>query len=191
MKDTLIDASTFTARGGKELVNDPNILDFPRTVDLRVYHLGLRPGEVANRIVCTHANPFFTTPLIVPGIQATVGSPSRAEALAALLDKRPEPFKLASERGFLTITGRYGGVPVSIVSIGMGSPNMDFFVRETRESVNGDMVIIRFRQNYSLLSDFYSEMSYETKGWGRVARSQIFRFRLLWFPSTVSKSAGT
>jgi hypothetical protein len=30
-------------------------LDFPRTADQRVYHLGLRPGEVANRIVslCT------------------------------------------------------------------------------------------------------------------------------------------
>jgi uridine phosphorylase len=25
--------------------------DFPRTADQRVYHLGLRPGEVANRIV--------------------------------------------------------------------------------------------------------------------------------------------
>lgn len=27
------------------------IADFPRTADLRVYHLGLRAGEVANRIV--------------------------------------------------------------------------------------------------------------------------------------------
>ncbi len=26
-------------------------VDFPRTADLRVYHLGLRPGEVANRLV--------------------------------------------------------------------------------------------------------------------------------------------
>jgi len=33
MKDTLTDAN------------------FPRTADQRVYHLGLRPGEVANRIV--------------------------------------------------------------------------------------------------------------------------------------------
>jgi len=74
----------------------------------------------------------------------TVGAPSRAKALALLLDERPEPFKIASERGFLTITGRYKGVPVSIVSIGMGSPNMDFFIRETRESVNGDLVIIRY-----------------------------------------------
>ncbi|KAF4566165.1 hypothetical protein EYR40_002021 [Pleurotus pulmonarius] len=106
MKDTLTDAN------------------FPRTADHRVYHLGLRPGEVANRIV-------------------TVGSPSRAETIAKLLDESPQPFRLSSERGFLTITGRYKGVPMSIVSIGMGSPNMDFFVREVRECISGDMAVIR------------------------------------------------
>ena len=52
-------------------------------------------------------------------------------------------FTLASERGFITYTGRFGGVPVSIVSIGMGYPNMDFFVREVRECVKGELVIIR------------------------------------------------
>ncbi|KAK7052559.1 uridine phosphorylase [Favolaschia claudopus] len=106
MKDTLTDAN------------------FPRTADLRVYHLGLRPGEVANRIV-------------------TVGSPSRARTVASHFDTTPKPFELASERGFLTITGRYKGVPVSVVSIGMGHPNVDFFVREVRECLSGDMLIIR------------------------------------------------
>ncbi|TFK70867.1 purine and uridine phosphorylase [Pluteus cervinus] len=99
--------------------------NFPRTADHRVYHLGLRPGEVANRIV-------------------TVGSPSRAHAIAKFLDaQQPNPFIISSERGFLTISGRHNGVPVSIVSIGMGSPNMDFFVREVRECLSGDLVIIR------------------------------------------------
>ncbi|KAH8111151.1 purine and uridine phosphorylase [Phellopilus nigrolimitatus] len=97
----------------------------PRTADGRVYHLGLRRGEVANRIL-------------------TVGSPSRAEAIAELLDgSESEVFKLSSERGFLTITGRYNDVPISIVSIGMGYPNMDFFVREVRECVSGDLIIVR------------------------------------------------
>jgi uridine phosphorylase len=73
-----------------------------------------------------------------------VGSPSRANGIAALLDKEPKPFALSSERGFQTITGRFRGVPISIISIGMGSPNMDFFVREVRECVSGDMAIIRF-----------------------------------------------
>lgn len=75
--------------------------------------------------------------------QLTVGSPSRAHAIAMLLDVIPKPFTLSSERGFLTITGRYKGVPVSIVSIGMGSPNMDFFVREVRECLSGDMAVVR------------------------------------------------
>lgn len=77
-------------------------------------------------------------------VQVTVGSPSRANTIASYLDAQPKPFVLNSERGFLTITGRYQGVPVSIVSIGMGAPNMDFFVREIRESVSGDLAIIRF-----------------------------------------------
>ncbi|KIK63972.1 hypothetical protein GYMLUDRAFT_40186 [Collybiopsis luxurians FD-317 M1] len=105
----------------KDLITDAN---FPRTADNRVYHLGLRPGEIANRIV-------------------TVGSPSRALTISSHLDAEPKKFRLESERGFITITGRYKGVPVSIVSIGMGFPNMDFFVRETRESLSGDLVVIR------------------------------------------------
>ncbi|KAH8091387.1 purine and uridine phosphorylase [Cristinia sonorae] len=105
----------------KNLIVDAN---FPRTLDERVYHLGIKAGEVANRIV-------------------TVGAPSRAERIATYLDSSPKPFVLNTERGFLTITGRYKGVPVSIVSIGMGSPNMDFFVREARECLNGDLVVVR------------------------------------------------
>ncbi|KAL6305742.1 purine and uridine phosphorylase [Sparassis latifolia] len=106
----------------KDLIVDAN---FPRTLDHRVYHLGIKAGEVANRIV-------------------TVGAPSRANAVAAYLDTSPKPFVLSSERGFTTITGRYKGVPVSIVSIGMGHPNADFFMREVRECLSGDMLVVRF-----------------------------------------------
>lgn len=80
-------------------------------------------------------------------MKLTVGSSSRAEKLAALFDDKPKPFVLLSERGFLTITGRYRGVLISIVSIGMGFPNMDFFVREMREIITGDMVVIRCDSN--------------------------------------------
>ncbi|KAL6305729.1 nucleoside phosphorylase domain-containing protein [Sparassis latifolia] len=106
----------------KDLIVDAN---FPRTLDQRVYHLGIKAGEVGNRIV-------------------TVGAPSRANAVAAYLDSSPKPFILSSERGFTTITGRYKGVPVSIVSIGMGHPNADFFMREVRECLSGDMLVVRF-----------------------------------------------
>ena len=64
-----------------------------------------------------------------------------------MLDPPDQPergvFSVSSERGFVTYTGRFSGVPVSIVSIGMGYPNMDFFVREVRECVQGDLIIIR------------------------------------------------
>lgn len=75
--------------------------------------------------------------------QITVGAPSRAEGLAAHFDAAPPAFRLVSERGFTTLTGRFRGVPVSVVSIGMGHPNADFFVREVRECVRGDMVVVR------------------------------------------------
>ncbi|OJA14813.1 hypothetical protein AZE42_04196 [Rhizopogon vesiculosus] len=105
----------------KARVQDAN---FPKTADGRVYHLGIRAGEVANRII-------------------TVGSVSRAEGIAKMLDASPKLFSLYSERGFITITGCYKTVPVSIVCIGMGAPNADFFIREVRECVRGDMLVIR------------------------------------------------
>ncbi|KAG2343404.1 purine and uridine phosphorylase [Suillus weaverae] len=105
----------------KDRIQDAN---FPKTEDGRVYHLGIRAGEVANRII-------------------TVGSISRAESIAKMLDASPKLFSLYSERGFLTITGCYKSVPVSIVCIGMGAPNADFFIREVRECLFGDMLVIR------------------------------------------------
>lgn len=84
-----------------------------------------------------------STSLRIDGSQVAVGSPSRALVIAEHLDKTPTPFKLTSERGFITITGRYKGVPVSIVSTGMGFPNTDFFVREVRECLSGDMLVVR------------------------------------------------
>ncbi|KAH7330564.1 purine and uridine phosphorylase [Rhizoctonia solani] len=106
----------------KDLILDAN---FPRTPSGRVYHLGLKHGEIANRIV-------------------TVGDPKRARTIASAFDVSPKPFEVLSERGFLTITGRYQGVPVSVIAIGMGGPNMDFFVREARECLTGDMIIVRY-----------------------------------------------
>ncbi|KAI0697461.1 purine and uridine phosphorylase [Cytidiella melzeri] len=105
----------------KDVILDAN---FPRTADQRVYHLGIKAGEVANRIV-------------------TVGAPTRADRIASYLDASPKPFRLTTERGFTTITGRYKGVPISIISIGMGSSMVDFFIREVRECLSGDMFVVR------------------------------------------------
>ncbi|KAI9282062.1 nucleoside phosphorylase domain-containing protein [Umbelopsis sp. AD052] len=110
----------------KETLSNAN---FPRDSEGRVYHLGIRHGEVANRIL-------------------TVGDHARAKAIARWLDTEDEAgapvFLNHSHRGFLTITGRYKGVPVSIMAIGMGNCMMDFFVRETRAVTTGTLAIIRF-----------------------------------------------
>ncbi|KAJ2397247.1 hypothetical protein GGI05_000738 [Coemansia sp. RSA 2603] len=88
----------------------------------RTYHVETRRGEMSNRLL-------------------TVGDASRATLLATLLSK--PLFRHTSHRGFLTITGMYRQVPVTIVAIGMGSPMMDFFVRETRMVVDGPLAIVR------------------------------------------------
>ncbi|OBZ82280.1 Purine nucleoside phosphorylase DeoD-type [Choanephora cucurbitarum] len=110
----------------KETISNAN---FPRDAEGRVYHISVKHGDVANRVL-------------------TVGDHVRARRIAKLLDSEEECghpiFEKSSQRGFLTITGRYKGVPVTIMAIGMGASMMDFFVRETRASVDGTLAIIRF-----------------------------------------------
>ncbi|KAI9023408.1 purine and uridine phosphorylase [Hyaloraphidium curvatum] len=98
--------------------------NFPLDDAGRTYHVGLKRGEVCNRIL-------------------TVGDTTRALQIATHLDAHPQPFAHTSKRHFTTVTGRFRGVPVSILAIGMGGPNMDFFVREVREVVDGPMAVIR------------------------------------------------
>ncbi|KAH8918856.1 purine and uridine phosphorylase [Atractiella rhizophila] len=106
----------------KHQIADAN---FPRDGEGRVYHLSLKTGELANRILI-------------------VGDLVRARRISVHLDKDPKPIEVLSQRGFLTFTGKYKGVPISICATGMGFPMTDFFVREARAVVNGDMAIIRF-----------------------------------------------
>ena len=73
-----------------------------------------------------------------------VGAASRLEKIALHLDEGSIRVKHTSSRGFTCVTGKYKGVEVSIVSIGMGIPMMDFFVRETVAVVDGPLAIIRF-----------------------------------------------
>lgn len=108
----------------KSDITDAN---FPVDAEGRTYHLGTRRGEVANRIL-------------------SVGSEKRALMLAEYLQPAAPGrglFMLESSRGFLTITGRYLDVPVSIIVTHMGLANADFVVRENRAVVEGEMAFIR------------------------------------------------
>ncbi|KAJ2714249.1 hypothetical protein H4R19_001828 [Coemansia spiralis] len=100
-----------------------NSANKPLSADGRTYHVEVKEGEVANRII-------------------TVGDAKRARALAQHLDRIL--FERESHRGFVTITGVYRNLPVSIIAIGMGPAMMDFFVREVRMVVRGPLTIVRF-----------------------------------------------
>jgi len=93
--------------------------NFPMTAEGRTYHVGTKRGEVANRIVI-------------------VGDLTRAETYAKTFFDNKDFFKHYSTRGFLTCTGTFKGVPVSVVGTGMGTPMIDFSIREIRALFNED-----------------------------------------------------
>lgn len=93
----------------------------PVDADGRVTHVGVKQGDVANRIV-------------------SVGSLSRAKLLAEMLSSVRE---IQSARGFRIYTGTFASCQVSVITTGMGGPMMDFLVRETRHVVRGPMAIVR------------------------------------------------
>lgn len=95
----------------------------PTTSDGRTMHLQFKKGEVANRIL-------------------SVGDHDRARRIAAHFDGG-KFIEVPSTRGFRTFTGRFNGVPVSIVATGMGISMMDFVVREARVVVDGTLAIVR------------------------------------------------
>jgi len=90
--------------------------------DGSTYHLGAKKGEVYSRIL-------------------TVGSFKRAKAIATQFDEAEKI--MCSDRGFHIYNGKINGVGISIIAIGMGSPMMDFMIREASFVDEGPMACIR------------------------------------------------
>ena len=65
------------------------------------YHIDLAPGDVGRYVILT-------------------GDPGRVEKIAAHLDNAK---KVAENREYVTFTGSLCGVPVSVVSTGIGGPS--------------------------------------------------------------------
>ncbi|GKT27768.1 hypothetical protein ADUPG1_000168 [Aduncisulcus paluster] len=98
--------------------------NFPKDEFGHVYHLGIGPGDVANRIIM-------------------VGDTHRAKLLADSIEGYEIYSDYTPPRLFRIITGTYKGIKLSIVGTLMGIANMDFCVREIRAVTKGPLYLIR------------------------------------------------
>ncbi|NEW84242.1 MAG: nucleoside phosphorylase [Mariniphaga sp.] len=85
--------------------------------DGSIFHLHLKPGQIASDIIL-------------------VGDPGRVEMIAGFFD---EIELKAQNREFVTITGRYKGKRITVLSTGIGTDNIDIVVNELDALVNIDL----------------------------------------------------
>lgn len=81
-----------------------------------VYHLDLRPGEIADTVL-------------------TVGDPARVREVSKYFDKITHT---AAHREFITHTGYIGNKPLTVVSSGIGTGNIDIVMNELDALANID-----------------------------------------------------
>ncbi|WP_075589766.1 nucleoside phosphorylase [Labilibacter marinus] len=84
--------------------------------DGSVFHLHLKPGEIADNIIL-------------------VGDPGRVKTVASFFDDVELEH---SNREFVSITGKYKGQRMSVVATGIGTDNIDIVVNELDALVNVD-----------------------------------------------------
>ncbi len=84
--------------------------------DGSIYHLGLKPGEVAEKIIA-------------------VGDPGRVERISSHFDRIEVK---RTHREYVTHTGIFKGKPLSVMSTGMGTDNVEIFLTELDALFNID-----------------------------------------------------
>ncbi len=84
--------------------------------DGSIYHLNLKPADIADTIIA-------------------VGDPSRVYEVSQHFD---EVFFEMNRREFITQTGLYKGKPLTVMSTGMGTDNIEIFMTELDALVNVD-----------------------------------------------------
>jgi len=85
--------------------------------DGSIFHLGLKPFEIADNIIL-------------------VGDPGRVKMVAGFFDKIELEVQ---NREFITVTGRYKGKRLSVISTGIGTDNIDIVINELDALVNIDL----------------------------------------------------
>lgn len=90
--------------------------EMPLTADGSVYHIGLKPEDITDKIIL-------------------VGDPGRVEMISS---KFGEVTKKTSNREIVSHIGRYKGVPITVMSTGMGVDNVDIVMNELNILANID-----------------------------------------------------
>jgi uridine phosphorylase len=85
----------------------------------RQYHIGCRPGDVATYILMC-------------------GDPARAHLVAERFDNAQNPI---THREYVTITGEYKGIPISVMATGMGPDNTEMAYVEISQIVDNPTCI--------------------------------------------------
>ncbi|MCC5928389.1 MAG: nucleoside phosphorylase [Cyclobacteriaceae bacterium] len=97
--------------------------------DGSVYHLNLKPGQVAENIIL-------------------VGDPGRVHRISKHFEKIH--FEL-NKREFYTHTGTYNGKPVTVISTGMGPDNIEIAITELDALFNIDLETRKVKESLSSL----------------------------------------
>lgn len=105
----------------------------PTDADGHTYFLGLKAGEVANRI------------LLVDSVET-------AQRIGKTIFCAHGYLESASNMGFTTITGKKYGSRMSILALGPGIANMDAAIREIRSITKGPLTVMHFGMSRSQLS---------------------------------------
>jgi len=96
----------------------------------KIYHLNLSPGDLATNIIL-------------------VGDPARAHLVASFFDKIDFETK---NREIITYTGSYKSMPVSVLSTGMGTDNIELVVNEIDALFNIDFPTGKIKEKLTSLN---------------------------------------
>ena len=98
--------------------------------DGSIFHLHLKPGQIAKDIIL-------------------VGDPGRVEMIADLFD---EIEVKAQNREFVTVTGRFKGKRITVLSTGIGTDNIDIVINELDALVNINLETREIKDNKTSLN---------------------------------------
>lgn len=98
--------------------------------DGSVFHLHLKPGEISDKIIL-------------------VGDPGRVDMIASNFD---EIEVRAENREFKSVTGKYKGARLTVVSTGIGTDNIDIVVTELDALANVDFATRTVKEQHTTLN---------------------------------------